>query len=136
MKRSHIYLTTISFLSSCITSAQSSQDIIKIDQSGYYPNAPKIAVLTSDFKSDEYAGNVGFYILKANVGDTVYKGQLSDVRQSSNSSIKTRLADFSAFHEKGTYVIYVPGIGNSWPFNIIFFPTISLLPPNRFCQHL
>src|SRR5205085_5545672 len=25
---------------------------------------------------------------------------------------------FSAFHEKGTYVIYVPGIGNSWSFHI------------------
>ena len=119
MKLSQPVLAAVSFLLSSITFAQSSQDIIKIDQSGYYPNAPKIAVLTSDFKSDEYAGaNVGFYILKVNIGDTAYKGALSEVRQSSNSSTKTRLADFSAFHDKGTYVIYVPGIGNSWAFNI------------------
>lgn len=120
MKFLQLYLTAVIFLLNNIASAQSSQDIIKIDQSGYYPNASKIAVLTSDYKSDEYAGNnVGFYILKANKGDTVYKGVLSEVRQSSNSSIKTRLADFSTFKDKGNYVLYVPGIGNSWPFNIL-----------------
>ncbi len=108
------------FLSlSNVVSAQSSQNIIKINQDGYYTNAPKIAVVTSDYKTDEYAGaHFGFYILKANIGDTVYKGSLGEIRASANSSIKTRIADFSAFHQKGAYVLYVPGIGDSWPFSI------------------
>ena len=100
-------------------SAQSSQTIIKINQSGYYTKAPKVAVVTSDYKTDEYAGsNFGFYILRANIGDTVYKNRLSEIRSSTNSSIKSRIADFSALQENGTYVIYIPGIGNSYPFKI------------------
>lgn len=99
--------------------AQSSHDIIKINQSGYYTSAPKVAVVTSDFSRDEYAGsNFGFYILTANVGDTVYKNKLSSIRSSTNSSIKTRIADFTDFKQRGLYVIYIPGIGNSYPFLI------------------
>lgn len=102
-----------------IASAQSSHNIIKINQSGYYPNAPKVAVVTGDYKTDEYAGsNFGFYVLRADVGDTVYKSRLGDVRSSTNSTIKSRIADFSALHQTGTFVIYVPGIGNSYPFHI------------------
>src|SRR5215210_8587202 len=57
--------------------AQSSQEIIKINQSGYYPAAPKIAIVASDYSNDEYAGsNFGFYILKFNSTDTVYKNSL------------------------------------------------------------
>ncbi|MEO8109201.1 MAG: glycoside hydrolase family 9 protein, partial [Ginsengibacter sp.] len=119
MKFPQLYLAAILLSVINNVSAQSSEDIIKIDQEGYYTNAPKIAVLTSDYKTDEYAGgNVGFYILRANIGDTVYKGPLGAIRQSANSSIKTRIADFSAFQQSGTYVIYVPGIGDSYPFKI------------------
>ncbi len=118
MKFSSFFFIMIFFLINSV-SAQSSQDIIKIDQEGYYTNAPKIVVLTSDYKPDEYAGaNVGFYILRANVGDTVYKGSLGEIRLSANSSIKTRIGDFSAFQQSGTYVIYVPGIGDSYSFKI------------------
>ncbi|HUR12539.1 MAG TPA: glycoside hydrolase family 9 protein [Flavitalea sp.] len=102
-----------------IAFAQSSQQIIKINQSGYYSNAPKIAVITSDYKIDEYAGSdFGFYILRADVGDTVYKGKLSGIHESMNSSLKTRIANFTALQQNGTYVIYVPGIGNSYRFPI------------------
>ncbi len=64
MKLSLFYLITAFITVTNITSAQSSQDIIKINQDGYYIHAPKIAVITSDYKTDEYAGNnFGFYIL-------------------------------------------------------------------------
>ena len=117
MNRSGIYLTAALLFLSIFGSAQSSQNIIKINQSGYYTNAPKIAVITGDYKT-EARENFGFYILTANVGDTVYKNRLSEMRSSSNSSIKSRIADFSALHQKGRFVIYVPGIGNSYPFQI------------------
>src|SRR3954452_22742575 len=97
----HLFLAVSLFLNATVF-AQSSQDIIKINQSGYYTNAPKVAVVTSDYKTDEYAGsNFGFYVLRANVGDTVYKSRLSDVRSSTNSSAKTRIADFSALSQNG-----------------------------------
>ena len=100
-------------------SAQSSRDIIKINQSGYYTNAPKIAVVASDYKTDEYAGsNLSFFVLKTETGDTVFKAALGPIRQSANSSVKTRIADFSALHQSGSFSIYVPGIGTSYPLTI------------------
>lgn len=99
--------------------AQSSQDLIKINQCGYYTNAPKIAVVTGNYQTDEYAGsNFGFYVLRADKGDTVYKSKFGPLRTSSNSSTKTRIADFSRLNEKGTFVIYVPGIGSSYRFQV------------------
>src|SRR3954462_10763077 len=119
MKFCQFLPASVCLLLSSMIFAQSSQNIIKINQLGYYTKAPKVAVVTSDYKTDEYAGsNIGFYVLRANIGDTVYKSRLSDVRSSTNSSIKTRIADFSALQQNGTYVIYVPGIGNSYPFHI------------------
>ena len=98
---------------------QSSQEIIKINQSGYYPAAPKSAVVASDYSNDEYAGsNFGFYVLKLNSTDTVYKNSLGPVQQSANSSLKTRLADFSALRQPGKYLLFIPGIGTSYPFEI------------------
>jgi endoglucanase len=117
MMKFHLFLYSLFFINS--NSAQSSQDIIKINQSGYYTAAPKVAVLTSDFSTDEYAGSAfGFYILTADVGDTVFKNNLGPVRTSPNSSIKTRIADFSSFKTPGSYVLYVPGIGSSYIFEI------------------
>lgn len=119
MRYYQVLLAGTALIFSTTVSAQSSQDIIKINQSGYYTNAPKVAVITSDYSTDEYAGsNFGFYVLRADVGDTVYKSRLSNIRSSTNSSGKTHIADFSAFQQDGTYVIYVPGIGSSYPFRI------------------
>jgi endoglucanase len=99
--------------------AQSSQDLIRINQSGYYPAAPKIAVLVSNFEGDEYTSkNFPFYLLKHNAGDTVFENSLSAIQQSANSSLKTRIADFSSFQQPGEYVLHVPGIGTSYPFEI------------------
>lgn len=102
-------------LISCIfctgVSCQTSPTQIKINQLGYYTYAPKIAAVTSPTSSPI------FYIIK-NSKDTVYRGQLSDERQSANSSLKTRIADFSSFQSPGNYFLSVPGIGNSYPFKI------------------
>ncbi len=100
--------------------AQSSQELIKINQAGYYPKAPKLAIVTSDHKDDDYATKnfLGFYILRVNSSDTVFKNRLGTLRTSKNSSLKTRVADFSAFQQEGRFVIYIPGIGTSYPFEI------------------
>lgn len=119
MKRFQFFPAAVLLSLSTAVSAQSSQDIIKINQSGYYTNAPKVAVLTANFSSDEYAGpHLNFYVLRANSSDTVYKNPLGDIRQSAHSSTKTRMMDFSALRQPGTYVIYVPGIGTSYSFPV------------------
>jgi hypothetical protein len=55
MKQTQLLSTAFFLFLGTLSFAQSSQDLIKINQSGYYPNAPKIAVLTANFSSDEYA---------------------------------------------------------------------------------
>ena len=85
---------------------------IKLNQLGFYPNAPKVAVVTAKAPGDH------FYITSDNLRDTFFAGKLSGEKQSSNSSTKTRIADFSAFSTKGTFVVLVPGIGHSYIFQI------------------
>jgi endoglucanase len=118
MRVVNFFLSFILFLCSNIA-AQSSQEIIKINQSGYYTGAPKIAIVASDYNNDEYAGrNFGFYILRLNSNDTVFKNSLGPIQQSPNSSLKTRKADFSDLRQNGKYILFIPGIGISYPFEI------------------
>lgn len=97
----------------CIHCSAISQttEVIQLNQLGYYPNAPKIAIATGEISSPD------FYIVSTNSKDTFYTGTWSAIKQSTNSSIKTRIADFSSFTRKGTYVIATP-IGISHPFDI------------------
>lgn len=85
---------------------------IKLNQLGFYPNAPKAAVVTGGTAS----GN--FYITSTNLRDTAYSGTLSAERQSAYSTTKTRIADFSALAIKGSYVVLVSGVGHSYVFSI------------------
>src|ERR1700712_2905742 len=64
---------------------------IKLNQLGFYPNAPKIAVITGSINSSN------FYIISNNLKDTVFTGKLSEEKQSAYSSTKTKLANFSSF---------------------------------------
>ena len=88
---------------------------IQLNQVGFYPNAPKLAVVT---------GNVNpsaFYVVSQSKKDTVYKGTLSTEKRSAFSSIKTRWADFSPLTKEGVYILIVPGISNSHPGFVIVF---------------
>ncbi len=92
--------------------AQIKKTGIQLVQTGFYPKAPKIAVITVQTPAHD------FYILDAATKDTVFKGKLGKEKQSLYSSTKTRLADFSALKKKGTYVVQVPGVGASYAFQI------------------
>jgi len=93
-------------------SAQVAPRAIQLNQSGFYLNAPKLAVLTTPSTAEE------FYIVTSNLKDTVYRGVLSAAISSKNSSVTTHIADFSVFNKAGNYVIAVPGAGNSFFFKI------------------
>lgn len=83
-----------------------------LNQAGFYPHAPKVAVVTNSPAASK------FYILTANQKDTVFSGNLSDEKQSAYSDTKTRIADFSKLTKSGSFIVYVPGAGNSYPFKI------------------
>ncbi|MDB5250173.1 MAG: cellulase [Segetibacter sp.] len=93
-------------------SAQMLTERIKLNQLGFYTNAPKIAIVTGTTSA------AAFYITTTNIRDTLYRGTLSEEMQSKNSSTKTRVADFSEFRKKGSFVVSVPGMGHSYVFKI------------------
>ena len=101
----------VCFINTQLGYAQTGAENIKLNQLGFYPVGPKVAVITAVQEPGQ-----NFYILKANVNDTVYRGKLSAVMQSANSSTKTQIADFSKYAKNGSYVIYVPNVGTSYPF--------------------
>jgi endoglucanase len=87
-------------------------DRIKLNQLGYYTNAPKIAVVTGATEAQT------FLVTSTNIKDTLVKGILSPEMQSRNSATKTKIADFSSLHTVGTYVLLIPGIGHSYVFDV------------------
>jgi endoglucanase len=91
--------------------AQQLDDHIRLNQLGFYPNAPKIAVVINDSVDNN------FYVVNASKDDTVYNGKLSEVHHSNNSSLTTRIADFSSFNKQGNYIV-VAGNKQSYPFSI------------------
>jgi endoglucanase len=110
-----IIFVAISMLSilqvQCQQKNKSSQDLIRLNQIGYYPEAPKSAVVIDD-KATE------FYIVSKAAGKEVYRGKLSEVRKSVFSEKKTRIADFSELKTAGTYTVVVPSVGESYTFEI------------------
>ncbi|MEP7143416.1 MAG: glycoside hydrolase family 9 protein [Ferruginibacter sp.] len=104
-----LFFLSMSLFKSC---AQVSPSFIQLNQSGFYPNAPKLAVLTKPSAVNN------FYVLSPGLKDTVFNGRLSEPLHSKNSSTITQIADFSDFKKEGNYIITVPGIGYSYPFNI------------------
>jgi endoglucanase len=112
-----MYLIQRILLSACLLTgnlvqAQTSPNAIRINQEGYYTLGPKLAAITGATKA------TGFYIVNAQSRDTVYKGILSELQSSSNSSLQTRLADFSAFKQSGKFWLAVPGMPPSYVFTI------------------
>src|SRR5688500_12455480 len=114
MSKTFILLTLslLAFLQvACQHKSKVSQDIIRLNQVGYYPDAPKSAVVISDEATE-------FYIAEKATGKEVYRGKLSEVRKSIFSDKKTRIADFSELRTAGTYTVVVPSVGESYIFEI------------------
>jgi endoglucanase len=92
--------------------SQTGADNIKLNQLGFYPFGPKIAVITTKEPLQQ------FCLVKANSKDTVFKGSLGSLMQSAYSTTKTQIADFSKITNPGTYNLFVPGVGKSYTFTI------------------
>lgn len=92
--------------------AQTVQERIQLNQVGFYPAAPKIAVITG--KTDAKT----FYVTSPDGRVNLFTGTLSEEKRSRYSSTVTRTADFSAFTKKGRYVVSVPGVATSYAFSI------------------
>lgn len=91
--------------------AQKDSSFIHLNQLGFYPNGPKVAIITR-------GGADSFVIINADSRKEVYRGSLEDAAPSTNSSLKGRRADFSELTKPGLYVLAIEGVGESWPFRI------------------
>ncbi|WP_031529130.1 glycoside hydrolase family 9 protein [Dyadobacter crusticola] len=91
--------------------AQNVSADIRLNQVGFYPNGPKLAIVAGE----KYTH---FEVLNASSGKVVFKGKLGAPRTSQYSGKVTRTADFTSFVKPGKYVIALPGSARSAPFEI------------------
>ena len=84
---------------------------LRLTQIGFYPVCQKLGVAVG-------ASAGPFYITTTDLQDTVYTGTLGNAATWSYSGESVRIADFSSLNTTGTYMLVVPGMGRSYPFNI------------------
>lgn len=84
---------------------------IRLNQVGFYPDSPKFAFVVAESVDT-------FHVLTAGTRDTVYTGTLGPWRSTGLSSDSTRVADISALRMPGLYVVHVPGLGDSYSFDV------------------
>lgn len=88
------------------------QEVVVLNQLGFYVQASKLAVVILPAAADS------FYIVSHPAGDTAFSGRLGQPVRSANSSLSTRLADFSGLNKEGSYILVVPGLTHSQPFSV------------------
>lgn len=84
---------------------------IRLNQIGFYPQAPKIAIITAP-------GFTKFSILTNNRKKVVFNGDLKESENAALNGKKTFIANFSSFNVPGKYILSINGLGNSFPFVI------------------
>jgi len=85
-------------------------NLIRLNQIGFYPGGPKTAIVLTDKQTN-------FYLQTADK-QTVFTGKLKKSTDPDFAGKYTYIADFSAYHQPGKYIVMVPGIGSSYPFEI------------------
>jgi len=114
MKKTFLSIVFILLLLFNLAQAQTPVDSakyrIRLNQVGFYPNAQKTAIVLTE------SGDA-FSIETAN-GRSVFKGKLTRSLKPGLNGKYDLIADFSKFNKPGKYVLNVPGIGNSYPFEI------------------
>jgi endoglucanase len=88
-----------------------SREPIKVNQVGFYPDAPKVAVLPG---TNEGA----FHIVDAATGEIVFSGDTGTPSLWPHSDETVMIADFTDFDVPGEYYVLHPRVGVSYNFKI------------------
>jgi len=91
-------------------SASETSDLIRVNQVGYFTSLDK-KFTVADTQALEF-------MLADTTGKVVFRGSLSEPVFWEPSGETLRTGDFSTFNKEGTWVIHIPGVGNSCPFTI------------------
>lgn len=103
MKTTQQLLIFLVLITLSCSAQQPVNDPIRLNQIGFYPNAPKIAVVYA-------SGQDEFMLMDEKRSKTLWKGKLSAPVKSPFSDKHTRIADFSAFTTPGKFVLVVPDV--------------------------
>ena len=106
-----LLIASLLLFSTNLLNAQVSADI-RINQEGYYPALIKEAVITGETVEGP------FFIIRHNTKDTVFRGVAGPRIKSKNSSVYTRILNFTTVKEPGLYHIAGPSAVVSYPFLI------------------
>lgn len=109
----HVYPTWL--LLSLLTAAtpcaaQTPSEAIRLNQLGFYPDAPKRAIVVGE------SGDA--FQVTTPEGKVVFSGKLSPTRTNPFSGKTARTADFSGLRRVGAYRVVVPGAGTSYPVTV------------------
>ena len=110
MRKLFYILIICTFVPSVMT-AQNAAVRIRLNQIGFYPEAPKVAVITDNSEGD-------FLVRSVASGEIVFKSKLSPPHKSQFSNEVTRIADFSTVTKPGVYKLNLPGKEDSYTFEI------------------
>lgn len=96
----------------CAEAAEGPGAAVRVNQAGYLPDAPKVAVVASVGQARE------FTVRHAGTGRVAYRGPLSAPARDADSGDTVQAADFSALRKTGRYFVDVTGAGRSPEFEI------------------
>ncbi len=109
----------ISITGACVSvcgETPQSKTAIKVDQVGYLPNAPKLAMVVPDPQIPQPPAT--FSIRRVKDDSVAFTGELTRPVQDRDSGDAVQIADFSKLTESGRFYIDIAGVGQSWKFTI------------------
>jgi hypothetical protein len=97
------------------------RELIHVNQVAYPPSGPKVAYLSYWLGDSfmDFSGATGFQVVSEADGSVAYSGNVTfSSAADAWSGADTYALDFSSFSGPGRYHLYVPGVGNSYPFDV------------------
>ena len=101
----------VALLLSAVPAAAQQESAVHLNQVGFYPDAPKTAVVVG-------ATDDQFTVVPVDGGAEALRGTLGPARAADAWGLPARIADFSGFTTPGRYRVVVEGAGASPPFEI------------------
>lgn len=86
-------------------------DAIRVNQVGFYPNSPKVAIVTDSSATE-------FTLVNASTKQVVFTGSIEKMGVWEYSDEFAGKADFTKFTQEGRFYVSVKGVGDSYPFEI------------------
>lgn len=102
----------LAFLCTAAALAADPTSAIRLDQVGYLPNAPKLAMVVATPAARTFS------VRRLADDQPLFTGTLTQPAPDPNSGDLVQRADFTALIDPGRYYLDVPGLGRSYPFDI------------------